>query len=476
MISELTRELVHHLLDDTVELDAGTVMAAQRGLIDYFAVSLQAHAAPEIQPLLRWIEQEGGSPDAWLLGYSRQVTARQAALFNGMQAHLLDYDDVHADVRGHPSAVILPALFSLATPDDSGLDLLRAYVQGVELMARLGRAVHPYHYERGWHNTATLGVLAATAALCVLRHLSATETTQALTLAVTQASGLRLMFGTPVKPLHAGLAAQAAVQSVVWVRAGLIANSNPDPDKDPFDPERGFLAVYGDTCVHVEDSGELAVRTQSSLVAEWGHSWRISQPGLWFKTNPCCSAAAHLIDAAQELYQRHLWELEDLAQVTIQFATNTDKALIYKTPITGEQGRFSAEYIVLRALTGQPLDFTAFAAETRIPLAMQDAFDRVSRTYPAAGDLLPDGLSYPAGRFARVTVTTTSGLTDTALCTVPWGCPLKPYPTSALVQKLIHASSPEYAKTLVDAIDRLPESTLQTLFRVGISPKPYRSL
>lgn len=474
MISELTRDLVHHLLDDTVELDAGTVMAAQRGLIDYFAVSLQAHAAPEIQPLLRWIEQEGGSPDAWLLGYNRQVTSRQAALFNGMQAHLLDYDDVHADVRGHPSAVILSALFSLATPDDSGRDLLRAYVQGVELMARLGRAVHPYHYEHGWHNTATLGVLAATAALCVLRHLSATETTQALALAVTQASGLRLMFGTPVKPLHAGLAAQAAVQAVTWVCAGLVAAGTPD--KDPFDPERGFLAVYGDTCVDVEDSEARTVKNQSSLVADWGHSWRISQPGLWFKTNPCCSAAAHLIDAAQALYQRHHWQLADLVRVTIQFATNTDKALIYKTPVTGEQGRFSAEYIVLLALTGQSLDFTAFAAETRIPHAMTDALGRVTRTYPASGDVLPEGLSYPAGRFARVTVTTTSGLTDSALCTVPWGCPLKPYPTPALVQKLIQASSPDQANTLVDAIDRLPDSTLQTLFQVGISPKPHRSL
>ena len=55
---------------------------------------------------------EGGNKKAWLIGQKQLVTARQAALFNGFQAHYLDYDDVHATVRGHPSSVILSALFA----------------------------------------------------------------------------------------------------------------------------------------------------------------------------------------------------------------------------------------------------------------------------------------------------------------------------------------------------------------------------
>lgn len=83
-------------------------------------------------------------------------------MLNGFIAHALDFDDVHSEVRGHPSAVIVPALMASAA---RGHDerLLGAYIVGVEVMARLGESIGSRHYEKGWHNTGTLGAIAAPA-------------------------------------------------------------------------------------------------------------------------------------------------------------------------------------------------------------------------------------------------------------------------------------------------------------------------
>ena len=110
------------------------------------------------------IDQEGGQPLAPIIGQDRKATMSQAALVNGYMGHALDFDDVHSDVRGHPSTVILPTLLSLSGNGQvTGRRFLQAYIVGVEIMARLGQAIGNSHYLRGWHNTSTLGVIAAAA-------------------------------------------------------------------------------------------------------------------------------------------------------------------------------------------------------------------------------------------------------------------------------------------------------------------------
>ena len=46
----------------------------------------------------------------------------------------------------------------------SGKDFLNAMVLGVEVECRIGNAVYPAHYDRGWHITGTAGVFGAAAA------------------------------------------------------------------------------------------------------------------------------------------------------------------------------------------------------------------------------------------------------------------------------------------------------------------------
>ena len=56
------------------------------------------------------------------------------------------------------------ALAAAEVAGATGRALLDAYVVGFELEGRLGRAMNPRHYQRGWHCTSTLGTIGAAAA------------------------------------------------------------------------------------------------------------------------------------------------------------------------------------------------------------------------------------------------------------------------------------------------------------------------
>ena len=96
------------------------------------------------------------------------------------------------------------------------------------------------HYGRGWHSTATVGRLAAVAALARLHGLDVAQTRQALGLVASMAGGSIANFGTGTKPLHAGLAARDAVSAVRAGARGLDANPAQ------LEHRLGFLAAFGE--------------------------------------------------------------------------------------------------------------------------------------------------------------------------------------------------------------------------------------
>src|ERR1700757_3618561 len=116
-----------------------------------------------------------------VFGTTQRVAPLDAALINGAAAHALDFDDCSNTLGGHPSAPILPALFALAeTHAVSGQAFIAAYVAGWETETRIARGVNFHHYEKGWHPTATLGVLGAAAAAARLLELTEAQIATAL--------------------------------------------------------------------------------------------------------------------------------------------------------------------------------------------------------------------------------------------------------------------------------------------------------
>src|SRR5690606_19687584 len=137
-------------------------------------------------------------------------------------AHVLDFDDVA--LLGHPSAVLMPAIFAEAERLDlSGMDAVRAYVVGYEVWAELsGRELDPYHL-KGWHPTSVFGTLAAAAAAASLNKAGADVARNTLSIAASLASGLVANFGTMTKPFHAGRAAALGLEAFDLASRGMTA-------------------------------------------------------------------------------------------------------------------------------------------------------------------------------------------------------------------------------------------------------------
>src|SRR5439155_24192365 len=108
-----------------------------------------------------------------VLGTPHRTSATGAALANGTAAHAHDFDDMCFVSLAHPSAPLVAAGLAVAElAAVTGRALLEAYVIGFEIEARLGRAMNPRHYQRGWHCTATLGTIGAAAAASRLLRLN----------------------------------------------------------------------------------------------------------------------------------------------------------------------------------------------------------------------------------------------------------------------------------------------------------------
>lgn len=390
------------------EVDQEAARQARRSLVDLVAASLAAVDHPDLAPVLA--RAELGTGTARTLGRPGGREAGTAALLGGTQAHLLDLDDVHAELRGHPSAVLWPALIALAADATPLSTLVEAMVIGVEVAARLGRELAEPSYPAGWHPTSIFGPLAAAAAGARLLGLDEQRSEIALGLAASQAGGLRAQFGTPGKALQAGLAARAGVDAVLWAGAGLRAW--PRVLDDPV----GYLHAFG-----------AAPGALQRIIEGFGDPWRIVRPGLWFKAFPYCSAAMTIGDAA-ELVARQLRRAgvstEQVQAVRLLQPAGRDAALLHRGPTTAEQGRFSSEYVTALWLTGRRPGLACFGPRPVDP-ELAGLIQITSRR----------PVTDRSGHWARVEVDTPMG-EFAAEVDAPHGSPADPLTDAELLAKL----------------------------------------
>src|SRR5690606_29531471 len=114
-----------------------------------------------------------GPPQAGLVGRPERFDMLNAAYVNAVAGNFFDFDDTHLATVIHPTAPVAPVALALAEHyGASGADLLLALALGIEVECRIGNAVSPGHYARGWHITATCGAFGAAAAAAKLLRLS----------------------------------------------------------------------------------------------------------------------------------------------------------------------------------------------------------------------------------------------------------------------------------------------------------------
>ncbi len=222
----ITEQLAHLIAETTyAQLPANAVTQAKRALLDTIGVTLAGHGEEAGRLITAWVEDVGGCQEAAVLGTTLYTSPGLAALANGTLGHALDFDDVTEHLRGHPSVPVTPVVLALGEAmGASGAEVITAFVVGVEVEAKIGKAMTSAHPRRGWHPTATIGPLGATAAAANLLGLTPAQVRMALGIAASKAAGLRQNFGTMTKPLHAGEAARSGVEAAQLAQRGFTAD------------------------------------------------------------------------------------------------------------------------------------------------------------------------------------------------------------------------------------------------------------
>ena len=102
-----------------VETDLGkmppeVVTFTKRAMIDTIGVALAGSVHALGKAITALVQGFGCKPVARVIGSTVLTSSPLAALANGTVSHVLDYDDVGAGTQGHPSAVLMPVVISLA--------------------------------------------------------------------------------------------------------------------------------------------------------------------------------------------------------------------------------------------------------------------------------------------------------------------------------------------------------------------------
>ncbi len=228
---------------------------ASRTLLNWLACAIGAAEHEAVHAALAAVQALQPAPQAQLLGRRERVDMASAALVNGIASHVFDFDDTHLKTIIHPAGPVASALLALAERQgSSGRAFIDALVLGIDVACRVGNAVYPEHYDRGWHITGSTGMLGAAAGCARLLGLDEQRTTMALGIAASQPVGLREQFGTMTKSLHPGAAARAGLMAALMARHGYTASPRA------LEAPRGLMQVYSTQCDWREISSGLGER------------------------------------------------------------------------------------------------------------------------------------------------------------------------------------------------------------------------
>lgn len=396
---------------------------AYRQFIDAMAAMIPGGQAPVVQKIRGLLEQWGPG-DCSVVASRRGLSLPSAAMLNATAAHALDFDDNFDPAKAHISCVVWPAILNVAEElGSSGKDCMDAYLAAIQIVGRIGQAVNPPHRKRGWHATATIGVLGTAAAVARMMRLDETRSAMAISLATSVSGGFMSQFGTMAKPLHAGNAARGGIQSAYFAREGITAGWHTldgpigmntlmvGPDREALraairEPEHGQTLTF-----ETEAIGD------PLLIVE--HRFRV-------KRFPTCGSAHRSLDALSDLMAEHDFGADDVERVEVHAPAMHLKNLMYDRPKTELEGKFSIEYpLACLLISGNCTlaDFTDRALQRPDHRALFERIDRFPIDRPETEVdttirvRLKDGRRLEKSRF------------------MPRGSKAEPYPTSQYWKK-----------------------------------------
>ena len=363
---DVTRRLAAYVVASKhSDIPAPVRKEAQRTLLNWMGCAVGGSRHETLDAAIGALAPFSGPPQATVLGRTERMDVLHAALMNGISSHVFDFDDTHLKTVIHPAGPVASAILALSEHRAvAGTEFLNALVVGVEVECRIGNAVYPAHYDRGWHITGTVGPFGAAAACGRLLGLNEQQMVWALGLAAARPVGLREMFGSMTKSFHPGRAAQNGLT------AALLASRNFTSSDVGIEGKNGWANVLSTT------------RDYAQITDKLGQTYEISLNT--YKPYACGIVIHPTIDACVQLRNEHHLEANQIERIDLGVHPLVLELTGKKEPRTGLEGKFSVYFAAALAIVRGSAGMRDFSDENVRDPQIVALRDRVTATIDPA--------------------------------------------------------------------------------------------
>ena len=186
------------------------------------------------------------SPEATAIGYNVKLPVMTSAFVNGSLVETLDWQDCVISASLHSCSGTTPAVLALGENlKINGRQVIEAVAAGYESGTRIGKALMPSVWRKGFETTGNVGAVGAAMAAGRLLGMNGEESASLLGIAsyiapIAYCDGV--FHGFSMKPIHGGAAAQTGIQAALLKKSGF--DGSPLEGLPPI--YYGFMNVLSD--------------------------------------------------------------------------------------------------------------------------------------------------------------------------------------------------------------------------------------
>jgi aconitate decarboxylase len=448
----LTERLCRRITSiDAGQIGAPEYAAARRLVLDGIAVAVAgANMEPAPKIFADYFADQGGRPDASLLGLGKALPVTQAALVNGASMHVLDFEPMWQPATHALSPALAAALALVETREIHGRELATALLKGIEMQGRLRQGYASVESrDLKFHPPGVVGPLGAAVATAHLLGFNAEMLANALGVASSRCGSLFSNLGTMTKSSHCGYAASLGLEAALLTERGFTGNQTLFDAKT-----QGYQQAF------------LPSDFEPESLMVFGEPFRVIDPGFAIKLFPAKFSTHYGITAALALRDRAPPERIRAVRVVAAEVPSSNRP----SPKSGLEGKFSVQYTVAAALLDGQVGLQTFTDERLLQSDMQTLLPKIAFTMDSK---MPS--TYNSGRNAEVEIDLEDGTVLRERCERPcgsWGAaPVSSEEHLAKVRSCLSVALPpaavEQCIALAGDIDHLQPRDVQQLVRLA---------